>query len=126
MDLPHPLLPPVCILHHSQEVLLLLWRVFPPGLVQYSSQHSCVIAINFFSPYDQLGSMWCIYIAVLTRPLLGKNCVLFYWSGWTSISSLSCRTASIDLPHPLLPPICILHHSREVLQATSHIGAELL
>ena len=38
----------------------------------------------------------------------------------------SCRPASMDLPDPLLPPISIIHHSQEVLQATSFIGTELL
>ena len=29
--------------------------------------------------------MWCIYTAVLTRPLLGKNCTSFYLIGLTTI-----------------------------------------
>ena len=38
-----------------------------------------------FSPYVLLASMYCIHIAVSTRPLLGRNCVSFYRSGLTSI-----------------------------------------
>ena len=30
-------------------VQLQLCRVLPPGLVQYCSQHSCVVAVKFFS-----------------------------------------------------------------------------
>ena len=40
-------------------------------------------------------------------------------------SSSSCRTASMDLPDPLLPPVSIFYCSREVFQATSRIGTEL-
>ena len=43
-----------------------------------------------------------------------------------SSSSSSCRTASMDLPGPLLPLISIVHRSRKVFQATSSIGTELL
>ena len=38
----------------------------------------------------------------------------------------SCRSVSIDLPGPLSPPVSIVHCSREVFQATSCIGTELL
>ena len=30
------------------SVQLLLYRLLPPGLVQFSSQHSCVIAVKLF------------------------------------------------------------------------------
>ena len=42
------------------------------------------------------------------------------------MSSSSYRDASIDLPDPLSPPFPIVNHSREVFQATSCIGKELL
>ena len=42
------------------------------------------------------------------------------------ISSSSCRAISIDIPDPLLPPLPIVHRSRQVLRATSHIYTELL
>ena len=32
----------------SVAVPLLFWGVLPPGIVQYSWQHSCVFAVNFF------------------------------------------------------------------------------
>ena len=38
----------------------------------------------------------------------------------------SSQAASMDLPDPLLPPISIAHRSREVFQAISCIGTELL
>ena len=38
-------------------VQLLFCGVLPPGLVQYCSQHSCVIGIKLFSPYVLLASM---------------------------------------------------------------------
>ena len=41
-------------------------------------------------------------------------------------SSLSCRTANMDLPDSLSPPVSIVHCSREVFQTTSCIGTELL
>ena len=41
-------------------------------------------------------------------------------------SSSSCHAASTDLPDPLLHSISIIHCSREVCQATSCIGTELL
>ena len=41
-------------------------------------------------------------------------------------SSSSCHAASADLPDLLLPSVSIVHRSREVFQATSCIGTELL
>ena len=41
------------------------------------------------------------------------------------ISSL-CRAASTDFPDPLSSPVSIVHHSREVFQATPYISTELL
>ena len=41
-------------------------------------------------------------------------------------SPSSFHAASTDLPDSLLPPISIVHRSREVFQATSSIGTELL
>ena len=45
---------------------------------------------------------------------------------YVCISSSSCRAASTDLPDPLSPPVSIVHRSREIFQATSCIGTELL
>ena len=41
-------------------------------------------------------------------------------------SSSLCRVASKDLPNPFSPPIPIVHCSREVFEAISCIGTELL
>ena len=41
--------------------------------------------------------MWCIRIAVSTWPLLGKNCVVFYRSGLTSIWPIAYRYLSMPL-----------------------------
>ena len=41
-------------------------------------------------------------------------------------TSSSCRTASTDLSDPFSPPVSIVHRSREVFQAISCIGTELL
>ena len=38
-----------------------------------------------------LASKWCIYTAVSTRPLLGRNCVSFYRSGLVSIWPIAYR-----------------------------------
>ena len=45
-----------------------------------------------FSPYVQLTSMLCILTAVLIRSLFGRNYVLFYRSGLTSIWPISIHT----------------------------------
>ena len=62
-----------------------------PGRVQYCSQHSCVFAVVFFSPFVWLASMWCIHIAISIRPLLGRSCVSFYRSRLTSIRPVAYR-----------------------------------
>ena len=55
---------------------------------------SCRLA---FSPYVLLAPMKCIHIAVSTRPLLGRNCVLFYRSRLTSICAIVYRYLSMPL-----------------------------
>ena len=55
--------------------------------------------------------MWCIYIVELTRPLLGKNYVLFYQSNFHMIDNLliavhafiSCILMSFSVDEMLLP-----------------------
>ena len=44
---------------------------------------------------------------------------------WHSSSS-SCRATSTDIPDPLLPPLPIVHHFRQVLRATPRILTEQL
>ena len=44
-----------------------------------------------FFPAVLFASRWCIHTAVLTRPLLGRNCVSFYRSGLTSIWPIAYR-----------------------------------
>ena len=44
----------------------------------------------------------------------------------TSSSSSSCRTASTDIPNPLLPLLPIIHRLWQVFRATSYILTELL
>ena len=39
---------------------------------------------------------------------------------------ISCRSARMDLPDPLSPPVSFVHRPREVFQATSCIGIDLL
>ena len=41
--------------------------------------------------------MWYIHIAVSTQLLLGKNCILFYWSGLTSIWPIAYWQLSMPL-----------------------------
>ena len=62
---------------------LLFCGVLLPGLVQYRSQHSCLIAVKLF--LLSFVSMPCIHIAESTLTQLGKNCVLFHRPGLTSI-----------------------------------------
>ena len=56
--------------------------------------------------------------------LLAKKYFYCYLGQKSSLSS--CRPASTDLPYPLLLPVSIVHYSRQVFQATSCIGSELL
>ena len=37
-----------------------------------------------------------------------------------------CHTESTDLPHPLSPPVSIVHRSQEIFKVISCIGTELL
>ena len=39
--------------------------------------------------------------------------------------SSSCSAARTDLPHPVSPSVSIVHHSREVFEATSCIGTDV-
>ena len=81
---------PACLVHLILIVFVtggrwLFCGVLSPGLVQYCLQHSCIIAVKFFSPYILLASTWCIHIAVSILLPLGRNCTSFYRSGMTSI-----------------------------------------
>ena len=62
-------------------------------------RQACLILLATFlcscrlasSPAVLLASKWCIHTAVSTRPLLGRNCVLFYRSGLISIWLIAYR-----------------------------------
>ena len=92
-------------------VQLLLCGVLPPGLVQYCSQHSCVIAVKLF--LHTFSKRLYIYIAVSTRPLLGKKLHFilsvrsnFDMSDCLSIAiyTFACRVLmSVSVDETLLP-----------------------
>ena len=64
-------------------------------LVQYITQHSCVIAVKLFSPSVQSASKRCIHIAVLTQHLFRKNSVLSYRTVLTFIWPIPHQYLSI-------------------------------
>ena len=53
-------------------------------------------------------------------------CVYIYIYIYICIYKLLSCAAITDFPDPLLPFVSIVHRSRQVLQATSRIGIELL
>ena len=63
-------------------VQLLVCRVLPPGLVQYCSQHSCVVKL--FLPTFSLRPCCASIQQYRYDCCLEKNCVSFYRSGLTS------------------------------------------
>ena len=61
-------------------VQLLLCGVLPPGLVQYRSQHSCVVTVKLFlNPFSQRPCSASI------QQCRHDRCVSFYRSGLTSL-----------------------------------------
>ena len=85
---------PACLVRLIQDcfrdgwlvaIQLQLCGVLPPGLVQYCSKHSCVLAVQLFHPtFSQRLSSASIQHYRHDR-CLEKNCVLFNRSDLTSI-----------------------------------------
>ena len=65
-------------------VQLLFCRMLLLGFVEFL----CNSHLDFFL-YTFLGSLWCLHIVVLTRPLLRRNCALFYRISQISIWSIT-------------------------------------
>ena len=107
---------PTCLVHLTWVVFVMggKWPysccfVGAPGLVQYCSQHSCVVAVKLF--LHTLVSMKCIHTAVSTWPLLRKNCfILSVRSDFHMTDSLSiavhafaiCMLMSVSVDETLL------------------------
>ena len=73
-------------------------------------------------------NVWLVFISVeIFIVASNQNFYSVYHSTVVNKHSSSfCHTASTDLPDPLLSPVFIIHDSKEVFQATSCIGTELL
>ena len=74
----------VCVLQmkvRQAAVQLLTSEMLFQAFVQYSSRHSRLA----FLPHAYSAFLWHIRTSVLTQPLFGSNCDLFYRIGPTSI-----------------------------------------
>ena len=84
---------PACLVSLTWIVFVMGGRWLIVGDLWGVATRTCSILLATFLcncrlasfPAVLLASMWCVHTAISTRPLLGRNCVLFYRSGLISL-----------------------------------------
>ena len=97
---------------------------------------TCLLPVSFILLCIHWVSLLVYYLVswfrwhIKLRGLFNGKTILIEEQQWyyssIAISSSSCCVASTDLPDPLSLSVSIVHRSREVFQAISCIGTEML